>query len=85
MALARAVGDALVVGEEALAVRRRIGSRGRVGKVGSRDHGDAIHGAGRDAELAAGAECRDDDVHLLARADDRVDGAGRQAFCAADA
>ena len=49
------------------------------------DHRDAVDRAGRDAQLAAGAQRRQDRVHALLRADDRVDRAGRDAQRAADA
>src|SRR3990167_4419984 len=50
-----------------------------------RDEGDAVHGAGRQAELAAGAVCGDHRVHESLRARDRVHRAGVDAARAADA
>ena len=49
------------------------------------DHRDAVDGAGRDAEPAAGAHRDEDRVHPLRRARDRVDGAGFDAKRATDA
>src|SRR5882672_3203323 len=46
---------------------------------------DAIHWAGRQAQLAPGAQLRDDCVRETLRADDRIHRAGRQALGAADA
>src|SRR5258706_3264045 len=57
--------------------------RGRIVRV--RRHADAIDGAGRDAQIAAGAEFGNHRVHQLAGADDRVGGASSKAFGAADA
>ena len=48
-------------------------------------HRDAVDGAGRDAQLAAGAQRRQHRVHALRRADDRVDRARVDAQRAADA
>ena len=48
-------------------------------------HVDAIDRARRQAQLAAGAMTRNHRVHEFRRADDRVDGAGGQTECAADA
>ena len=47
-------------------------------------HGDAINGAGRQAEFAAGALLGNDGVHLFRCSDNRVDRAGLNAQCASD-
>jgi hypothetical protein len=47
-------------------------------------HHDAIDRARRDAKLAAGTFEGDDRMHLLGGADDCIDRASRQTFCAAD-
>ncbi len=52
---------------------------------GRSDEGDAVDRTDRKAQLAAGAQLRNDGVHLLRRADDAVDRAGLQAQRAADA
>jgi len=72
------------VSRESLAVL--VGSRTSSGAKhrGPRDHRDAINRAGRHTQLAAGAECRDDRVHLLARAHDCIDRTWRQALRAAN-
>ena len=49
------------------------------------DHRDAVDRADRHAQLAAGAELVDDDVHSLGGADDRIDRACLQAERTADA
>ena len=49
------------------------------------DHRDAVDRAGRDAQRAARAHRGEDRVHPLRCSDDRVDGAGVDAKCAADA
>src|SRR4249919_1226602 len=51
----------------------------------SRDEVYAVHRAGRQAQLATGAQFRDYRVHQLRRADDRVHRAGLDALGAADA
>jgi hypothetical protein len=48
-------------------------------------HGDAIHGAGRQAQFTAGAFMGDHRVHQLARADDGIHGTGIDTFAATDA
>jgi hypothetical protein len=48
-------------------------------------HRDAIHGAGRQAQFAAGAFTGDHRVHQLARADDGIHGTGIDALAATDA
>jgi len=63
---------------------------GRGGRWGSirqffpRNHLDAINRARRYTQLASGAECGDDRVHLLASTDNRINRAGRQALGAAN-
>ena len=85
----RALGRARAMRSLCASKRSRLrlarGGRGRIGERRPRHHRDAIDGAGRDAQLAAGAKLGDDGMHLLARADDGIDGAGRQALGAADA
>lgn len=54
-------------------------------RIGCGWHFDAIHGAGRYAQFAAGASVCKDGVHEFGRADDGIDGAGLDAFGTADA
>src|SRR2546421_2990040 len=83
--LLRATCDAFVMGVEALAIEARCGRGRRVGNAASRHHHDAVHRAGCHAQFAARAQLGDDCVHLLACADDGVDGAGGQTLHAPDA
>ena len=53
--------------------------------IGGHWHLDAVYGAWRYAQLAAGALVGDDGVHEFGCADDGVNGAGLDAFGAADA
>jgi len=62
--------------------RRLAGGKWHSGHL---DHYDAIDGAGRHAQLAAGAQCGNHGVHLPGRTHDRIDGTRRQALGAADA
>src|SRR5207249_4095761 len=48
-------------------------------------HIDAVHGAGRNAQVATGAKLRHDRVHHLRRSDDGIDRAGLDAQSASDA
>ncbi len=85
-----ALGDALVRSEamQSQTMARACGVR-IVARPGARriDHGDAVDGAGRDAQLATGAKAGQHCMHALRRADDRVDGtcvdAQRAAYAAA--
>ena len=84
--LGRAAGKARGVGGEPGAVVRSAPARALEPAQGAaRDHHDAIHRTGRDAQLAPGTQLRDDGVSELLRADDGIDGAGGEAFDAADA
>jgi hypothetical protein len=49
------------------------------------NHRNAIHGAGRQAQFAAGAFTGDHRMHQLARADDGIHGTGIDALAATDA
>ena len=49
------------------------------------DHIDAIDRAGLDTEITTGALFGNNGVHLFCRAENGVDRAGLDAFCAADA
>ena len=53
--------------------------------IGGHWHLDAVYGAGRYAQFAAGASVCKDGVHEFGRADDGIDGAGLDAFGTADA
>ena len=53
--------------------------------IGGGRHLDAVYGAGRYAQFAAITALRDDGVHEFGCADDGVNGAGLDAFGAADA
>ena len=69
---------------------RRLGKivkqmRARQDVVRHRQHMDAVHGAGRDAQAAAGAFVGQYGVHQLGSAHNRIDGAGADAGGAADA
>jgi hypothetical protein len=57
----------------------------RMRKCAARDHDDAIHRTGRDAQLAPGAQLRNNRMGELLRADDGIDRAGREAFDTTDA
>ena len=59
--------------------------RARQTVVGHRQHMDAVHGAGGDAQAAAGAFVGQHGVHQLGGAHNRIDGAGADAGGAADA
>src|SRR6185436_13678403 len=86
-AIRRAARDTFVVRRVTLAARggwrQCQGGVRRAGEQGQ--HHDAVHRAGRDAQLAAGAQRRDHGVHQARRANDRVDRTGRQAPGTADA
>src|SRR6201982_3123143 len=83
--LLRPGGEARAVGVVACAVVARCGRCRRRGQAGARHHRDAVDRAGRDAQLAAGAQREHHGVHLPLRTDDRIDRAGWQAAGAADA
>ncbi|HUN72882.1 MAG TPA: hypothetical protein VMU40_00080 [Steroidobacteraceae bacterium] len=84
--LGRPPRDALAVGKVALPVYRGAGSDRRRSAQGTRGHqGDAVHGARRNAKLAARAQLGDDGMHVALRSDDRIDRTWRQALGAADA
>src|SRR5581483_3159171 len=57
----------------------------RIGRGTCRHHGDAVHGAGRNAKLAARTLLHKYRMHHFGRADDRVDRTGLDALRAADA
>ena len=64
------------------------GGRGRrrsIRQAFARDHLDAINRARRYAQLAPGAECGNNRMHLLASTDDRIDRTRWQALGAANA
>jgi hypothetical protein len=74
--------ETCVARSKALARGLRVG---RTPRAPGSDHVDAIDGAGRKAELAAGAKRREHDVHALGSADDCIDGARIDAQRAPDA
>lgn len=77
--------DAAVTRIEPLAVERRGGRWRRIVQAPPRNHCYAIHRAGCDTKLTAGAKLCNDRMHLLSRADDGIDGTRRQTLRAADA
>ena len=67
---------ARLVRREACAVVLWCGRPGRVRHGAPWNHDDAVHRAGGDTQLTAGAQRREHGVHLLARADDGIHRAG---------